>query len=105
MIFLKFQIRILISKEDLFIGEDDAIESSESESDSDDPPPKPNSCLVDKAAVELVSKLNIIKEGQMSSDIFPADVAEFTDYLKRNRITGFRQGLKIKALVYGKPLR
>lgn len=77
-------------EKDLFIGEDDAIES-ESESDSDDPPPKPNSCLVDQAAVELVSKLNIIKEGQMSSDIFPADVAEFTDYLKRNRITGFRQ--------------
>ena len=77
---------------DLFVGEDDAIASSESESEDDNEHVvKPvNSCLVDKAAVELVSKLNIIKEGQMSSDIFPADVNEFTDYLKRNRITGFR---------------
>ena len=78
---------------DLFIGADDAIETSDSDTSGDeydDEASKPNSCLVDNAAVELVSKLNIIKEGQMSSDIFPADVNEFTDYLKRNRITGFR---------------
>jgi len=50
--------------------------------------------LVDKDAIELVSKLNSLKtaesENQISEGIYPSDVSEFTDYLKRNKITALR---------------
>jgi hypothetical protein len=67
---------------DLFIGADDVVDEDEDDA--------AGVGLVDNVAVELVSRLNIVKESQTTDDIYPADVSEFTDYLRRGKITGLR---------------
>ena len=71
-----------LEDEELFLGTNDAIDDSEEKT----------SGLLDDAGVALVSMM----QEDAIVDIYPATIFEFTDYLKRGKITALRKGFEYK---------
>ena len=78
----------------LFIGADDAVEEEDNNEHHSEESVASAPGLLDKGAIELVARLSSLKcaetEDKITEDIYPSDVSEFTDYLKRNKITALR---------------